>query len=65
MQRNVGKTDKIIRIVIGLGIIIAGIYLKSWWGAVGIVPIITAAIGWCAAYVPLGISSCGKKSDCP
>ncbi len=35
MKKNVGKTDKIIRIVLGLIIIIVGIYLKSWWGIVG------------------------------
>lgn len=60
MKQNVGKTEKIIRVIAGASIIGAGVYFQSWWGAVGIIPIFTAAIGWCPAYVPFGISTCGK-----
>jgi len=60
MKRNVGKIDRIVRIVIGAGMIAAGVFFESWWGAIGIVPIITAAIGWCPAYLLLGISTCEK-----
>ena len=60
MKRNVGKTDRIIRVILGFGIIAVGVYFQSWWGAIGIVPILTAAIGWCPAYLPLGISSFKK-----
>ena len=60
MKSNVGKTDRMIRVIIGAGIIAIGVYLKSWWGAIGILPIITAAIGWCPAYLPFGISSCKR-----
>lgn len=58
MKCNVGKTDRIIRVVIGLCMIAAGVYFQSWLGAIGIVPLATAALGWCPAYVPFGISSC-------
>ena len=60
MKCNVGKTDRIIRVIVGAGIIAIGVYLKSWWGAIGVIPIITAAIGWCPAYLPFGISSCKR-----
>jgi len=60
MECNVGKTDRIIRVIVGAGIIAIGIYLKSWWGVIGVIPIITAAIGWCPAYLPFGISSCKR-----
>lgn len=60
MKCNVGKTDRIIRFIVGAGIIAIGVYLKSWWGAIGVIPIITAAIGWCPAYLPFGISSCKR-----
>ena len=63
MKCNVGKTDKIIRVIIGLIIIVIGFYFKSWWGAVGVIPIFTAAIGWCPAYLPFGISSCKIKEE--
>jgi hypothetical protein len=58
MKKNVGSADKTIRVIAGLIIIFIGIYFKSWWGIVGIVPITTAAMGWCPAYLPFGISSC-------
>jgi hypothetical protein len=47
MKCNVGKTDKVIRILIGLSTEAAGIYFKSWWGLVGIIPVFTALIVWC------------------
>ena len=59
MNENVGKTDKVLRIIAGVIIIGAGIYWQSWWGAIGIVPILTALLSWCPAYTLLGINSCG------
>ena len=61
MKRNIGKADSVIRMIIGVGIIAVGFYLKSWWGLIGIVPIITASIGWCPAYIPLKISTAKEK----
>lgn len=58
MNRNVGGADRIVRLVLGVAIIAAGLYFRSWWGVIGVVPILTAAIGWCPAYLPFGISSC-------
>lgn len=58
MKQNVGGIDRILRVIVGLAIVGAGVYAQSWWGAVGIVPLFTAAIGWCPAYLPFGLSSC-------
>ncbi len=57
MECNVGKTDRMIRIVAGAAIVALGVYFQSWWGAIGLIPIVTATLGWCPAYVPFGISS--------
>ena len=57
MNANVGGLDKTLRIVAGLGIIGWGVYAQNYWGAVGLVPLGTALIGWCPAYIPFGISS--------
>ncbi|WP_286237435.1 YgaP family membrane protein [Neptuniibacter halophilus] len=62
MQCNVGKTDRIIRIIIGLCIMLAGYLYGSWLGLIGLIPLGTALIGWCPAYLPFGFSSC-KKPD--
>ena len=57
MKCNVGKTDRTIRIIAGLSIIAAGVFFQSWWGAVGLVPLITGSIKWCPAYLPFNIST--------
>ena len=63
MKSNVGGIDRTLRIVIGLAVLATGLYFKSWWGLVGLVPLLTAALGWCPAYLPLGLSTCPVKSD--
>ncbi len=61
MKENIGKTDKIIRLVAGLAILAAGVYFNSWLGILAIVPLGTAAAGTCPLYLLLGISTTGKK----
>jgi len=57
MQCNVGKTDRMVRIIAGVVMIGAGFYFQSWWGAIGIVPLMTGAMRWCPPYALLGIST--------
>lgn len=63
MVKNVGGADRIIRVILGVAIILIGIYYQSWWGVIGILPLFTAALNWCPAYLPFGISTCKTKSD--
>ncbi len=63
MTKNVGTVDRVVRIVAGLALIGWGVSTQNWWGAIGIVPLFTAAIGWCPAYLPFGISSCKTEKD--
>ncbi len=58
MQANVGSTEKIIRFIIGFAIIGAGFYYESWWGAIGLIPLITASIGYCPLWSVFGINTC-------
>jgi hypothetical protein len=60
MKCNVGRTDRVLRIVIGLAVIGLGLMYQNWWGAIGAIPLLTGILGWCPAYVPLGFSSCAK-----
>jgi hypothetical protein len=55
MTQNMGSTDRTIRIVAGLAIIAWGIYAQSWLGVIGVIPLGTALLGWCPAYLPFGI----------
>ncbi len=63
MKCNVGKGDKVFRIILGLVILVIGFYFKSWWGLVGIVPIATALMGWCPVYLPCGVSTCKVEEE--
>ncbi len=63
MKRNVGKSDRIIRIIIGIIIIALGIIFKSLLGLFGIIPIVTGLTGACGIYLPLGINTRKDKKD--
>jgi hypothetical protein len=60
MKPNVGNIDRALRIIAGLALLGAGFYFKAWWGLVGILPLLTAFIRFCPAYVPFGLSTCTK-----
>jgi len=63
MNRNVGQTDRIIRIILGVAILVAGYLNASWWGLLGLVPLFTATLGWCPLYLPFGLSTCSVKQQ--
>jgi hypothetical protein len=59
MKSNVGGIDRILRIVLGLVLIgLAATGTIGVWGWVGVVPLATAAFGFCPLYTMLGFSSC-------
>ena len=62
MHRNIGTTDKIIRVLVGLALLVMGIALKSWWGVIGVLPVLTAFVGICPAYIPFRISTCKTRA---
>lgn len=64
MKANVGGIDRILRIVAGLVLIaLAATGTVGVWGWLGIVPLVTGAIGWCPPYAILGFSTCAMKKD--
>lgn len=59
MNSNVGTIDRALRILLGLGLIsIVFIGPQTPWGWIGVVPLMTALLGWCPAYTLLGIKTC-------
>ena len=60
MKCNIGRTDRIIRVIIGLAIVWAGFYYENWWGLIGVLPLASAAVGYCPIYVPFKFSTRGK-----
>jgi hypothetical protein len=61
MEANIGKTDRIIRIVAGLALLsLVFIGPQTLWGLVGLIPLATAFINFCPAYKLLGMDTLGK-----
>jgi len=58
VSNNVGKMDRIARMLLGITILGLGFYFQSWWGLLGVVPLLTAALRWCPAYLPFGLNTC-------
>ncbi len=61
MNKNLGKIDRSLRVIVGIIVIGVGFFYNSWLGAIGIIPILTALIGWCPLYIPFKINSCSKE----
>lgn len=58
MTPNVGSIDRVLRIILGLVLLAAGYYYKTWWGLIGLLPLLTAFIRFCPAYTLLGLNTC-------
>jgi hypothetical protein len=64
MKTNVGGIDRVLRIVIGLALIALTLTgAIGAWGWIGLVPLATAAMGFCPLYTVLGFSSCPVKTS--
>lgn len=57
MKPNVGGWDRVFRFSFGVVIILLGLGYHSWWGALGLIPLLTGAFGWCPVYLPFGTST--------
>ena len=63
MTKNVGNIERLMRILIGTGLIaIVFVGPKTFWGWVGLVPLLTGLVGWCPPYALLGIKTCKTKN---
>ena len=59
LSKNTGTLDRAVRAVAGLALIALTLSgTIGVWGWIGIVPLATAAIGWCPAYTLFGIKTC-------
>lgn len=63
MKLNVGGIDRILRIVVGLALIAWALMGGPVWAWIGVVPLATGAVGFCALYPLLGITTCPTKKS--
>lgn len=59
MIRNEGTLDRALRVVVGL-VLLSLVFIgpKTAWGLIGVVPLLTGALGYCPLYQVLGLNTC-------
>jgi hypothetical protein len=68
MKRNVGGTDRMIRLLVGAFLIGLGLGAIRGKGGlivavVGLIPLVTGLTRFCLLYVPLKIDTSGREPD--
>lgn len=62
MKMNEGTMDRAMRVIAGLVLItLAATGAVGVWGWIGIMPLLTGAMGICPAYSIFGLSTCPTK----
>ena len=64
MKTNEGTIDRALRVAVG--ILLLALTLTNTigrWGWIGVVPLLTGAIGWCPLYTVFGINTCSTKNS--
>jgi hypothetical protein len=62
MKTNEGNVDRALRVVAGLALIgLAATGTIGLWGYIGVVPLLTGAVGLCPLYSVLGINTCPTR----
>jgi hypothetical protein len=63
MTTNIGKAERVVRIVVGLGILsLAFVGPRSPWAYLGLAPVLTGLAGWCPPYALFGIDTRRRDS---
>jgi hypothetical protein len=62
MKMNAGTIDRILRVLIGIGLLsLALTGPKTAFGYIGIIPVLTGLFGYCPVYTVLGVNTCSMK----
>lgn len=62
MKINEHTIDRALRVIAGLVLItLAATGTVGAWGWIGVLPLITGAVGFCPAYAIFGVSTCTMK----
>ncbi len=64
LPANENTVDRVLRIVLGLGLL--SLYFvgpKTPWGLLGVIPILTSIIGSCPIYTLIGVSTAAGASQ--
>ena len=59
MNENVHRIDRALRVVAGLVVLYLGLvtYSMAWWGWLGLILLLTGAVGFCPVYRLFGVKT--------
>jgi hypothetical protein len=57
MTKNMGQKDRAVRAIFGVLLLMYGLIFQNLIGAIGLIPLVTAIIGYCPLYSVLGVTS--------
>ena len=64
MSINEGTIDRALRVLLGIAILsLAYVGPRTPWGYLGLVPLLTGAVGMCPLYTLFGFSTCQAKTS--
>lgn len=64
MKKNEGSLDRALRVVAGVALV--GLAVSGnigVWGYIGVVPLLTGALGYCPLYTILGFNTCPLERE--
>ena len=63
MLNNESTIDRLVRLIIGIALLsLVFVGPKTAWGWLGVVPLVTAAVGSCPLYRLLGVNTCELRN---
>lgn len=64
MKKNEGSLDRALRVVAGVALVgLAASGNIGVWGYIGVVPLLTGALGYCPLYTILGFNTCPLERE--
>jgi hypothetical protein len=63
--RNEHTVERVARVILGLGLLsLVFVGPRTYWGLVGLLPLVTGMMGTCPLYSVLGFSTCPRDDGC-
>jgi hypothetical protein len=64
LTRNEHPAERILRVALGLGLLsLVFVGPQTWWGLIGLVPLLTGLVGSCPLYTLFGWSTCSLRTQ--
>ena len=66
MNKNVGSIDKIVRLILALGLFSLFFILEGnarYWALMGLIPLVTGLINFCPIWAIFGVNTCPLKTE--